>query len=281
VPSLPGSSLVTPLRALPPSRNRQRRGTSLAECTVASLIVGALLITALRSAGSSLQTTQGIDDRGRAQRLAGDLMNEIFLDAYQEPGGSSGFGLDSGENTGNRTLFDDVDDYNNWFASPPTDASGNVLPGLTGWTQAVSVTWADPTTLGSTASTNTGLKKITVTIGKNGTQLASISAYRSIAWVDTIPSPTDATGNHSPTAVATSPSGLNKTHGTTITFSATSSTDPDGDYLSYVWNFGDGASATGATTSHVYAAAGFYTITLTVYDGRGGTGTAPLYSTQQ
>jgi hypothetical protein len=225
--------------------------------------------------------TQGIDDRGRAQRLAGDLMNEILLDAYQEPDGAVGLGLDTGESTGNRSLFDDVDDYINWSASPPTDMNGNVLPGLTGWTQAVSVAWADPTTLGSTASTNTGLKKMTVTISKNGVTMASIVGYRSIAWVDTTPSPSDATGNHSPTALATSPSGLNKTHGQTITFSATTSSDPDGDYLSYVWTFGDGASAQGSTASHVYSAAGMYQINLTVYDGRGGTGTAQLFSIQQ
>jgi PKD repeat protein len=224
--------------------------------------------------------TQGIDDRGRAQRLAGDLMNEILLQSYQEPDGSVGMGLDPGENTGNRAVFDDVDDYSNWNASPPTDPYGNSLSGLTGWTQAVSLAWADPTTLGATASTNTGLKKITISISKNGAQLASIVGFRSVAWLDTIPSPTDATGNRSPTAVATSPSGLNKTHGQTVTFSATTSTDQDGDYLSYVWNFGDGTKATGSTASHVYAAAGMYMITLTVYDGRGGTGTATLTSVQ-
>jgi len=116
-----------------------RRGTTLIECTTATLIVGVLLVAALRSAGSSLRTTQGIDDLSRAQRLAGDLMNEILLEAYQEPDGAVSLGLDPGESTGNRTLFDDVDDYSNWTASPPTDASGNVLPGLTGWTQTVAV----------------------------------------------------------------------------------------------------------------------------------------------
>ena len=47
-------------------------------------------------------------------------------------------------------------------------------------------------------------------------------------------------------------------------------TDPDGDTLSYQWNFGDDATATGATASHRYAAAGTYAVTLTVTDGRGG-----------
>lgn len=256
-----------------------RRGTTLIECTTASLIVGVLLVAALNAAGSSLRMTQGIDDRSRAQRLAGDLMNEIHLKVYAEPDGSVSLGSDAGENVGNRLLFDDVDDYLNWNASPPTDAGGNVLPNLTGWTQSVGVDWANATTLGSTTSPNTGLKRITVTISKNGAQLATIVGYRSSAWVDTLPSPSDATGNHSPTAAATSPSGLTKTHGQTVTFSATTSSDQDGDYLSYVWNFGDGTSATGSTASHVYSAAGYYSVTLTVYDGRGGTGTATLLAT--
>ncbi|MBO9625100.1 MAG: PKD domain-containing protein [Microbacterium sp.] len=37
----------------------------------------------------------------------------------------------------------------------------------------------------------------------------------------------------------------------------------------YSWTFGDGSTGSGVTASHVYAAAGTYTVTLTVTDGRG------------
>src|SRR3954466_6360455 len=67
-----------------------RRATTLIECVSATLIVGVLLVAALSSAGGSLRMTQGIDDRARAQRLAGDLLNEIFLKSYQEPDGAVG-----------------------------------------------------------------------------------------------------------------------------------------------------------------------------------------------
>jgi hypothetical protein len=51
-----------------------------------------------------------------------------------------------------------------------------------------------------------------------------------------------------------------------ITFSGTGSSDPDGDNLSYDWDFGDGQTGSGATTDHAYALAGNYIATLTVTD---------------
>lgn len=54
--------------------------------------------------------------------------------------------------------------------------------------------------------------------------------------------------------------------GSLLAFSATA-TDADGDHLVYTWDFGDGASATGALVEHAYADAGTYTAVVTVSDG--------------
>lgn len=51
-------------------------------------------------------------------------------------------------------------------------------------------------------------------------------------------------------------------------FNGTGSTDDKG-IVSYAWNYGDGSTGTGATTSHPYAAAGSYQVRLTVTDGGG------------
>ncbi|MEM9483918.1 MAG: DUF4347 domain-containing protein, partial [Cyanobacteria bacterium P01_F01_bin.116] len=45
-----------------------------------------------------------------------------------------------------------------------------------------------------------------------------------------------------------------------------SATDPENDPLTYSWDFGDGAQATGINVSHQYAANGVYDVTLTVSD---------------
>ncbi|MDI6883005.1 MAG: DUF1566 domain-containing protein [Patescibacteria group bacterium] len=63
--------------------------------------------------------------------------------------------------------------------------------------------------------------------------------------------------------------------GQKITFNATSSTDPDGQIVSFGWNFGDGSSTTSAlaTTSHSFWSPGQFLITLEVADDKGATST--------
>jgi PKD repeat protein len=59
--------------------------------------------------------------------------------------------------------------------------------------------------------------------------------------------------------------------GLSCNFSAVGSKDPDtGDTITYRWDWGDGTPVgTQASTSHAFAAAGTYTVTLTVTDGWG------------
>jgi PKD repeat protein len=52
-------------------------------------------------------------------------------------------------------------------------------------------------------------------------------------------------------------------------FNATMSYDPDGNIVSYLWDFGDGSNGTGIMTNHSYADDGNYTVTLTITDEDG------------
>lgn len=57
--------------------------------------------------------------------------------------------------------------------------------------------------------------------------------------------------------------------GQTIVFDATPSYDIDGTIVKYIWDFGNGSTASGVRVTHTYSSPGTYTVTLTVTDDYG------------
>lgn len=72
--------------------------------------------------------------------------------------------------------------------------------------------------------------------------------------------------NHPPVAVVGGP--YTSSDGV-VNFDGSASADPDGDALTFAWNFGDGGSSSAVKPSHTYAAAGEYNVSLTVTDAKG------------
>jgi PKD repeat protein len=58
--------------------------------------------------------------------------------------------------------------------------------------------------------------------------------------------------------------------GTAVSFENRLAIDPSGSALTFAWDFGDGGTATGEATSHVYETAGEFYATVTVTGGDGG-----------
>ena len=77
--------------------------------------------------------------------------------------------------------------------------------------------------------------------------------------------------NQPPVAVISGPTAA--AAGEVVTFDGTASSDPDGMIADYAWDFGDGTAGAGATVTHAFAA-GTFTVTLTVTDNLGDTGSA-------
>jgi len=104
------------------------RGFTLVEALVAITITAMAGSVLLLGMTASIGTTDDALRGTVAQGLANQLLNEVLGARYMEygcspydttlkPGGSESA-------TGTRELFDDIDDYNGWKASPPVDRWG-------------------------------------------------------------------------------------------------------------------------------------------------------------
>lgn len=164
--------------------SRRRRGFTLIEAVVATIIVATMFVASMTAlgvarAGETLATNQ---TRGLA--LAQDLMSEILQRRFEESAGAT-IGLD-GNDTGTtrKARFDDVDDYHNLSETPPVRDDGAAIAGGTGWARSVQVQWVSPTAPDTAAAANSGAKRVTVTVTYAGRVTATLTAVRAKAWQD-------------------------------------------------------------------------------------------------
>jgi hypothetical protein len=130
------------------------------------VLVGGLLVAALNTVGASARGSLSLADHTRAHLAAQQLMAEILVKDYEDPDEPPVFGREATENSPNRSGFDDVDDYREWTSSAPVTPGGSAIAGLYDWTRSSTVDWVEPADLTTVSSTDTGVKRITVTLTK-------------------------------------------------------------------------------------------------------------------
>jgi len=156
---------------------RRSGGFTLVEM-ILSLTILAVAIPVLVSLFSGgLRQPQWAREQTQALFLAQGLMEEIVTHKWDEaatpPGHTnvpSTIGLDAGEVIGDRSTYDDIDDYDGLLDNPMHDAKGTTLTGFAGfWSQThvdyVASDKATPdfdTALGKGAGTD--FKRVNVTV---------------------------------------------------------------------------------------------------------------------
>jgi hypothetical protein len=151
---------------------RLRPAFSLVEVAISTLLVGTLLVASLESVGSVFRYRNETTDAQRGSLLAEELLARILQLNYSDPDDYQIFGREWSErfSTG---IYDDVDDYDGYVESPPQDISGATMTGFSEWERRVSVDWVRTDKLMQAINSDQGAKRITVTIRKNGTTVAT------------------------------------------------------------------------------------------------------------
>lgn len=255
-----------------------RTGIGMMEVLIATVIVGVLMVAALRALGAAVRANVFIANRAKALMLADELLTEIVQTNYHDPDTKDGMGRDLGENGASRTAFDDVDDYDRWNSTPPMDRFGAVKSDYAGWTRQVDVGYvdkSDPNGEFLSPSAKTGVKKIRVTVLFKGDELMKLESIQTEIWAAALAS-ADAT-DPDPTPALNSPPRADLradkvTGGSPLQVSVdgTYSTDPEGDELDFFWNI-DGLESVGVGTRNIsFASQGVHTVILRVVDSHGG-----------
>lgn len=158
-----------------------QRAFGLIEATIATVIAGGVIVVSINTIASAVVIKHKTADQERGRLLASALMSEILQYPYADPIGGPNLGPGVDEITGNRSLFDDVDDYHGWTASPPQEKDGTPMADLAGWGRAVTIRRLNPGSM-TPSITDTGLLEVAVVVQQNGAEVARVVALRTDTW---------------------------------------------------------------------------------------------------
>jgi prepilin-type N-terminal cleavage/methylation domain-containing protein len=155
-----------------------RAGVTLLELIVSVAIVGVTMAAAMAAAGVAAQYRLRTLDASFGAVLASHLMDEILSKGYGSTGGGA---IGAVGHVVSRAGFTTIDEYHGLVDDPPSDAGGTEIDGATGWRRVVEVerVLADAPETGT--HDETGVKRVHVTVFRNGRPAASVTALRTAA----------------------------------------------------------------------------------------------------
>jgi len=148
-----------------------RRGLTMAETIVSTLLVGMVLVGTIQLVGPVVRSGTVMSDKLVATNLARELSEEISIKYFTTPDNDDLEFI--GDESEDRDKYDDIDDYNGLSNSPPQLSDETVMTHLAGWRRTVEVEHVDLNNPNNATGSYTGLKRVTVTVLKDGTTLAA------------------------------------------------------------------------------------------------------------
>ena len=177
------------------------RGITLLEAVITIVLVGVMLVAAINTVAVSKAGQRIIRDDRAGRQLAEQLMDEILSQPYADESvletlleevlvwdspTAVTLGPDGVEgDVVNRTLFDDIDDYHLWTASPPIDADGKSMTEYSEYERQVVVKLSSADDARDDVAQETGARRVMVRVLRNGVQVAQLNSVVALGPVPT------------------------------------------------------------------------------------------------
>ncbi|MFN3192460.1 MAG: hypothetical protein ACE361_18250 [Aureliella sp.] len=142
---------------------QSRRGFSLLETTVSTMLVSLLMVASLSSIAHVNRVAHHPNYSQQAAQLAQLYFGEITSKLYTtNQNNSTNLGRAASETLPDRTTWDDCDDYHAVNLTSLTYADGSVIPEAEGWILLITVNYSEPSDPFNAVSYTTDLKVITL-----------------------------------------------------------------------------------------------------------------------
>ena len=158
------------------------RGMTIVEVLVAMVLLSMMLGGVLSAVELSARTQYSTADVAIARSLAADLLEEVCGQPYVDPVDPNESGLGADEDAGDRSTFDDVDDYHGWMQKPPLHADGTPIPGAAAWQRRVFVRLVDPSVPDLVVGAESGGKLVIVRVSRGPVVYSEMRRLRTQTW---------------------------------------------------------------------------------------------------
>jgi len=158
-------------------RGRSRRGFTLLETALATIIIGVGVVSIMELLGRGTNSNVESAELTTGVNLVRNIRELALKFSYNDPATPGTWGLDGAESPTDATTWNDVNDMDGRNMRPPIDSRGIRLDGLANWTQSIVVHSVDPNSLTTDTGNGTSpASRITVTV-THGSQVVTQSTW--------------------------------------------------------------------------------------------------------
>jgi len=152
--------------------SRSGRGHTLIELLIGMVILAFAILSLIQLFSNLSVQRVHASYRNNATLLAQELTEEIMSKKFDENGEKdingnwSNIGIDTGETSGDKSTYDDVDDFNGWSETMGSPFSG--------FTRTVDVIYVAPGSLDASSTIDNSYKRVNVKVFNGGVEYANV-----------------------------------------------------------------------------------------------------------